>query len=107
MYILSSTLIILFCLTLKNYLLIDSSLIILIAFISYFILYKIYNNYIKRNVDRKFKRSIIIALTAANLLGYMLFANLNLIRSVSYFIIVLTISTIVFYLSLYENTFEK
>lgn len=99
MYILFSTLIILFSLTLNNYFGVDSTVIILVAFLAYFFLYKLNNKYLECNINNNKKFLLNVLLVIINLFGYTLYANFNLVRTLSYFIVILIISIIIYYLA--------
>lgn len=102
MYILSSTLIILCSLTLKDCFGVDSTVMLLVAFLAYFLLYKLNNKYLKNNIDNKKKFLLNVILITVNLFGYALYTNFNLVRTLSYFIVILIISTIIYFLAVYK-----
>lgn len=102
MYILSSTLIILSSLMLKDYFGIDFTVVILVAFLAYLLLYKLNNKYLKCNINNRKKYLLNILLVVINLFGYAVYTNFNLVRTLSYFIFILIISIITYYLTIYE-----
>lgn len=95
-------LIILCGLTLTNYFGIDFTIVILLSFFAYFMLYKLNNRYRRSNINNKTKIFLNVFLFVINLFGYTVYANLNLVKTLAYFIVILIISIIIYYFSVYE-----